>query len=1542
MHDLADRRSGWALALLLWALAVPLSGQELPFTHFTPGRPIVPLSSASVQKIAQDHLGYVWFAYYSTGLTRYDGQAMENYSLADGLADLTVREIVEDRGGHLWVGSESGVVVSQRPLQDYKAGERIGFTSTIGGTTLVRSRIKRNCMVSTSDGAVWVGTGEGLRRYRIAGGRLEELKIAVPPGEPQGLLTVRALRDGTILAVVNDGVVLILNRGGAIQRELRREDGLPPEPMTALEQTPAGDLWAGCVDGSIWLRRAAAGVFELVNHDLTERVVSIVRTGGGDIWVASLGSGVVRIRDGNPAEHQQLRRANGLLGDTLWAMLEDREGNLWFAQNGGASRLPKDYAAFAAYTATSHAGERPALPDPSVFGELPPSRDAGGLRAFTWVATGGGAAALAPGRPTAVLQTADGLRSNSVYSVGADEEGRVWLATVGGVNSIAPAGLTTPSIDGSAHHRVSVHGVEADVMGYPLDVTYVARAIRMPDGAGGSAAAMWFGGTAGLSCLTAGRWYLFRAASGLPSAATTNFAVDDRGYVWAATTDNGVFRSDRPVAVATLTNATVGGAFGREVTDHLFSPVWTRTNGAPTNSIRSLLYENGHLWVGTSQGLAILDAATLKRLAWLPGREAGGEMIVGMAFAPQSQSVWVSQNAGLAEVDVRTLKVVRRITKDDGLLDNEAWAYAPVAVGDDGTVYLATPHGLSLFHPSLDRMNLLAPMVQFRRTSFHEDHSGNNEAGFEYAALTFSNEGSVRYQTRLVGYDSDWSLPKTDTKIRYTNLPASLVPKTYTFEVMAANDDGVWSPAPLRYSFRVSPPWWFTWWAFVVYIAIFLLALGALNRLRVNRLMRRNRELESLVDRRTEEIRSQAKELETLDRIVEAINREVGLESIMKSLLEQGMKLFPQAQKAVFLVLDHENHRSEILAVHGYDKELFKGIELSLEEATRRFSERAERLEEGVYLVRDFDDLAGGEKTKHLPIPKSMLAMAVTLGGRVEGYLVFDNFSDADAFHRSDLAKLSRLREHATSAIAKARILRELQVKNREAEEANLAKSRFLANMSHELRTPMNAIIGFSEILVDRLHTQLETKYVGFLRNILASGQHLLNIINDILDLSKVEAGRMELFPETFPPLGAIESVCQVMRGLSTQKSISFDIDVPDDLPEIETDHAKFKQILYNLISNAVKFSRPGSMVTIAARVLPADMRHPESLAIRVIDRGIGIAPENQKLIFEEFRQIDSTASRQHGGTGLGLSLVRKFVELQGGTVRVRSTPGEGSEFTFTLPIRFRGTSIPSPIVSADGTVLQPGERILVVEDDNEAYEALATYLSAAKYLPIRARHGDEALRLARTMKPVAITLDIILPGMEGWEVLKKLKSDPATLDIPVVIVSLVDNRELGLAFGALDYFLKPVEWERLTRRLREITTAHALSAHPRLLLVDDDPAIHALLDEELGRQGYHIANAYSGRDAIALVRKERPDVIILDLLMPGMTGFELAELLKQEDETAHIPIVVLTAKELSESDRERLNAINGLVAKGSGTGTRLIRAIQSLGEWSERTRPVA
>ncbi len=487
------------------------------------------------------------------------------------------------------------------------------------------------------------------------------------------------------------------------------------------------------------------------------------------------------------------------------------------------------------------------------------------------------------------------------------------------------------------------------------------------------------------------------------------------------------------------------------------------------------------------------------------------------------------------------------------------------------------------------------------------------------------------------------------------------------------------------------------------------------------------------------------------------------------------------------------------------------------------------------------------------------------------------------------------------------------------ADRRTREKSQFLANMSHELRTPLNSIIGFSEVLLGRLAGRLNTKELKFLQNINNSGQHLLGIINDILDLSKVEAGKMEVHPSTFSVRGVIDGVCHVMRGVSGKRNVTLSVEIAEDAVSIEADPVKFKQILYNLVSNGVKFSPYNATVTIRVRSLAssASPLGEDSVEIVVADQGPGIDPKDHALIFQEFRQTEGGAA-QVEGTGLGLALVKKFAELHRGVVGVESGLGQGTAFTVTLPRGFAAAAESLP-------------QILVVGDDAAGYEAVRRQLGAAGYAPLRARNKDEALRLARSAKPAAITLDLLLAKPDGWEVLKGLKADPETRSIPVVMVSVLDGQELGPALGAADYFTTPLDRERLVKRVQSLTPGSTPAAN-RVLVIDDESSVHEMLEAWLGPQGYALDHARSGPEGIERALARTPDLIVLDLLMDEMDGFEVALRLKTDARTASVPIVVLTAKDLMAQDRLRLRGkIAALVRKGPATEARLVLAIQAL-----------
>ncbi|MCQ6557111.1 hybrid sensor histidine kinase/response regulator [Paenibacillus mendelii] len=494
-----------------------------------------------------------------------------------------------------------------------------------------------------------------------------------------------------------------------------------------------------------------------------------------------------------------------------------------------------------------------------------------------------------------------------------------------------------------------------------------------------------------------------------------------------------------------------------------------------------------------------------------------------------------------------------------------------------------------------------------------------------------------------------------------------------------------------------------------------------------------------------------------------------------------------------------------------------------------------------------------------------------------------------------------------------------------EAIRASLIKSQFLANMSHELRTPLNAIIGYSEMLQEEAEDMGESVFVEDLAKISKAGNHLLALINDILDISKIEAGKMDLHPESCSLPDLIHDVMMTIRPLVESKGNHIQTTCKEEA-DITVDVTKLRQVLINLLSNANKFTDTGSILF---EVYKEDRFNLSGYAFRVQDTGIGMTPDQLKKLFQPFTQADASTTRKYGGTGLGLAISQRFIHLMGGDIRVESEFGVGTTFTCWLP---DSTEDPKESPAHSDVSNQPTDdngqvNILLIDDEVFNRDLMERYLARTGWTLAYADNGAEGLKLAKSLRPKVICLDILMPSMDGWSVLSALKNDPELADIPVVIWSMTSDRQLGYTLGVSEYLTKPVERERLIKVMEKYIEKR--SEH-QVLVIEDDSTATEFMTKLLLREGYSVAHAGNGRLALEQLSKEIPSLILLDLMMPEMDGFQfIAEMRKQKDWNS-VPIVVMTAKTITAEERQMLNRhVTNIMQKGSLDYSTLVAEIR-------------
>ena len=687
--------------------------------------------------------------------------------------------------------------------------------------------------------------------------------------------------------------------------------------------------------------------------------------------------------------------------------------------------------------------------------------------------------------------------------------------------------------------------------------------------------------------------------------------------------------------------------------------------------------------------------------------------------------------------------------------------------------------------------------------------------------------------------------------------------------------------------------------------------------------------LEQKVEERTHELQTRSRELaqsvgelRALGEVTQAVNSTLDLATVLSTIVAKAVELSGTEAGSIYVV-DPSTYQLQLRASHGMSEELLaelnrQGVDLS----EKTFADAASKKQP--VQVADLKDAppspvlnillrAGYRALLIVPLlgPEGLIGMLV-IRRRAPG-----EFSQ----HTVDL--LQTFAAQSVLAIQNANLFTEVEEKSRQLELASQHKSQFVASMSHELRTPLNAIIGLTEMMVTNAARFGTEKAQEPLKRVHRAGAHLLGLINQVLDLSKIEAGKLELSPETVTLAPLLEDVIGTARQLAEQNKNRLVLEAAENLGRLTVDPMRLRQILLNLLSNACKFTKQGEVTLRVRRVVDGQ----NWIEMAVADTGIGMTPEQQAKLFEEFSQADSSTARRYGGTGLGLAITRKLARMMGGDVTVTSESGKGSVFTLRLPASLE--LLAKAATGSNGGRSVRTDCVLVIDDDSTARELISDHLKAEGFSVATAAGGVEGLKLAKELRPTVITLDVMMPDLDGWSVLTTLRQDPELADIPVIMVTIVDEQRRGIALGAAGYLSKPIDRERL----HQLVSRFRAAAPPtRVLVVEDDALQRERMLGWLAGPQWSVREAANGREALDRLRQDKPDVILLDLMMPEMDGFAVVAALQKEAAWQDIPVVVITARDLDANDRARLN---------SGVQTVLVKETFRAADLVERIRRV-
>jgi class 3 adenylate cyclase/ligand-binding sensor domain-containing protein len=861
------------LILFLLASFLPhqLGAQELPFRHFTTDNEINPLPGSAITAVFQDQTGYIWFAVYGTGVVRYDGHQMEVFTPMDG-ASTYIFSIKQDGKGRLWLAGAEGISLSEHALIGYDPGEKINFTTQIDDLTLPGTRLVHREQLYIDDHEnIWTTTFKEIIRYHYENDEklvADTISLSMLPEKLRSVFCFSSLPDGKICAVTESQHMLFLAPESLSVDTMLFDLTSDVTGMAATHNLlldRSGTLWGSRNNGEIWKLAPGESDFKPSVTTMVNglAIKSILETKEGHFLAASLGGGLIEF-DVRDLEHPiTYTQKNGMLSPVIWDLMQDREGNIWIATNSGLSRLPGDYKAFGHYTTNSAEGAPNMLPESGVIAIMPEMQWKDGEKPLLVAGTGGGISFIRNGNERQILKVEDGLLDNAVLDLSQDQKGRVWIAGRKGITCLSkdPNLLKLPGFE--AYTSMSLFGEPMYISKMPfvhMNGAVITHLSRSEQDTEKVETVMLLSGSSVLFFADEQFYYLPPELC-LQRRGFRSIALDGRGYLYVGDQAQGMLRSRFPFTIEKLNslaytlskNPRYSGI--RSLNEPIFVP-HLLTAGADTIAmVSSFLWLDSVMWMGTERGILVLSGDSLEshtNLTDKDGLKANGA--VGFLYDRRLSLLWASTNNGIVGIDPISKKIRRTVEKKDGLVDDHAWGFPSLEISRDGTLYFGTAQGLSIYDPLLDEPDSIAPTVALREFQLIENKGENNILEIEYAALSYTYEQGISYQTRLVGFDPDWTEDTKDTRIRYTNLPALWVPKTYYFELRAQDESGNVMENPLSFAFDIKPRWYLTWWAFIGYLLLLAALVYSYVRWRTAALKRRQRQLEATVTERTAEI----------------------------------------------------------------------------------------------------------------------------------------------------------------------------------------------------------------------------------------------------------------------------------------------------------------------------------------------------------------------------------------------------------------------------------------------------------------------------------------------------------------------------------------------------------------------------------------------------------------------------------------------------------------------------------------------------------------